>query len=143
MISADTMSSISTSPIDLPSFPALTSLRVRLHDRHPSHRLVDVLSFISSAPALASVDIQRGYDVYNVYDLTRSNTWNGVDRWLARIAKNSKVGCDPVLTLRRWEFGESHWEGLLPMFRRAGGEIRTHPDGWIHYNRVIGDPPLY
>ena len=139
MISADTMSRKSTPLIDLPSFPVLTSLRVRLYERHPSRHLVDVLSFISSAPALASIDIQRGG--YDAYSPTSSSTWDGVDSWLARIAKHSKVGFDTVLTLRRWAFSESYWEGLLPMFRRAGGEIRTHPDGWIHYDQVFGGPP--
>ena len=118
--------------IDPPSFPALTSIRIRLYEGGPSHRIVDVLSFVSSTPALASIDLQRAYS--NFDKPIPSSTWDDLDRWLARVAGHTAVERDLVLTLRRWSFSESYWEGLLPKFKRAGGEIKTHPNGWIPYD---------
>ena len=125
--------------IDLSSFPTLTSVRVRFHEGGPSRRTINILSSISSAPALASVEFQCGH--CKVTKLIPSNGWDDLDKWLALTAKHAAVGRGLVLTPRRWIFSESYWEGLLPRFREAGGEIKTHADGWINYDRGFGDLP--
>ena len=117
---------------DLPSFPVLTSIRVRLSEGEPSSRIVDVLSPISSTPALAFVDIQ--YERYYADELTRPGAWNDLDRWLARVAKHTAVEHGLVLNMRRWALTELSWEARLPKFREAGGEIKVHADEWVNYD---------
>ena len=130
---ADTMTGTPTPLIELPSFPVLTSLRIRFYEGEPSRRIVDVLSFISSTPALAIVDIQRGR-----HDADKpagsGTTWNNLDGWLGRVAKQTTVECGLVLNLRRWALSESSWETLLPRFMEAGGEIKVYADGWVDYD---------
>ena len=118
--------------IDLPSFPVLTSLRVRLHEGEPSPRILNVLSPISSTPALAFIDIQCGH--HESDKIIRSNMWNNLDRWLGQVAKRTSVECGLVLNIRLWTFSESSWETLLPRFKEAGGGIKTHTNGWIDYD---------
>ena len=117
--------------IDLPSFPVLTSVRVRVYGGGPSRRIVNVLSSISSTPALAFVDIQDGRSYAD--RPTRSDTWNDLDRWLAQIAKHTAVEHGLVLNLRNWQFSglELYWEALFQRFREAGGKIKGHVEGWI------------
>ena len=120
--------------IDLLSFPSLTSLRVRLYEEKLSRGIIDVLSFISSTPALASVDVQYGNHGVGKPIPGPSDAWDDLDRWLARVAKHTVVGGGLVLNLRRWAFNESSWEELLPRFREAGAKFQTHADGWIDYD---------
>ena len=136
----DTWVGTHTPPIDLPSFPALTSLRVRLYETKPSRRVIDVLSFISSTPALASFDVQ--YAISDTGKPIPSDEWDDLDRWLARVAKHAVVERGLVLNLRRWAFSESSWEEFLQRFREAGGEIRTHARGWTNYDSGFGGPLL-
>ena len=117
---------------DLPSLPVLTSIRVRLHEREPSRRIVNVLFPISSTPALAFVDIQ--YERTYADELTRPDAWNDLDRWLARVAKHTAVERALVLNMRKWALTELSWEARLPRFREAGGEIKVHADGWVNYD---------
>ena len=135
MISTDDVYGIFALPtcIDLPSFPALTSLRIHFDHEQPSHRIVTVLSSIYSTPVLASVDIR--YEPYGSREPTASDTWNGLDRWLARVAEHTAVECGLVLNLRqRMSPSESSLEALFPRFREAGGEIKIHTDGCIDYD---------
>ena len=131
------MTTAPTPLINLPSFPVLTSIRVRLHQREPTRHIVNVLSPISTTPALAFVDIQRGSTYAD--EPTRSDTWNDLDRWLARVAKHTAVERGLVLNLRKWEFSELSWQALLPTFREAGGVIKAHADGWINHSGGFWD----
>ena len=123
-IFADTVTRTPISPIDLPSFPVLTSLRVRLYKKRPSHRIISVLSFVSSTPALISIDVQPGS--CSIIKPTPSDTWDDLDGWLARVVRHTAVECGLVLNLRLWTFSKSSWEALFPNFREAGGEIKIH-----------------
>ena len=128
---ADTVIRARQTPfIDLPSSPVLTSIRVLLciFGGEPSGRIVNILSSISSTPALAFVDIQCGND--NACEPTPSDEWDDLDKWLARVAQHITAERSLALTLRRWLFSESSWEALLPRFREAGGKIKTRPDGY-------------
>ena len=99
--------------------------------------MVNVLSPISSTPALVFVDIQYGRTYAG--KPTRSDTWNDLDKWLARVAKQTAVERSLVLNLRKWQLSQSSWEALLPTFREAGGEIKAHAEGWINYAGGLGD----
>ena len=68
--------------IDLPSFPVLTSIRVFCGEE-PSRRIVKVLSSICPTPVLTLIYVKRWSP--NIYGHTPSDTWNDLDRWLARV----------------------------------------------------------
>ena len=131
-IFADNLVETPTSAIDLPSFSALTSLRIRVVAK-PSRRIINILSSISSTPVLASICIQCGNSSTGGRP-TLSGTWNDLDRWLARAAKHPALEGGLVLNLRQWKLGESPWEVFLPRFGEAGGKIQTRADGWIDYD---------
>ena len=136
-IFADTRIWTLTSLINLPSFPVLTSPQVHLYEGEHSRRIINVLSSISSAPALASIDIQYwGYDADRP---TFLDMWNDLDGWLAQVARHTAVERGLVLRMRRWTFTELSWEPLLLRFVEDGGEIKAHADGWINYNWRFGD----
>ena len=108
-------------PVDLPSFPALESLQISSYDVGLTRCLMSVLSSITSAPALASIEI-RYLGCFN-YEPHR-DIWNNMDIWLAKVAKQSKVEHGPLVTPTEWLFRESLWEELLQRFREVGGRIK-------------------
>jgi len=108
--------------------PALATLGVELCEDYPSLRLTDILCSILSAPALTSITV--GSDKWDVNEYPPSASWVGVDRWLAQIVKHAEVKGGVPLTLRQWPEGKSVWEGFLPEFRKAGGEIKTDTGDW-------------
>lgn len=113
-----------SSPIDLPSFPVLTSLHISLGLEDPPRRLVEILCAISSAPELSTVSIIRPW---NGIETASRDAWVGVDRWLARAAGNAKVEGDLSLTLEQWPSDKVVWDGFLSRFIEAGGKIGTNP----------------
>ena len=107
---------------DLPPFPALTSLRIVIWDNSPSPQLLDALSSISSAPALASISIEAIWSL-PVSDCSPYTAWANLDGWLVKIAKNAAV----ELTLIRWWDGKYPAAVLFPKFAEAG-KIETIPE---------------
>ena len=124
----DTPNQAIASPIHLPSFPTLTSIHINFHFEDPSPRLTTLLSSISSAPALASVDV--GYEHWDIVDSIPSHEWAGLDTWLARMAEQTTVEGGLVLILKMWP-EMSVWKDFLPEFGKAGGKIETDPCGWF------------
>ena len=114
---------------DLPPLPVLTSLRVFIFQGTPSPQLIDVLSSISSVPALASISIEP--PVWSSPGPHPSTTWGDLDRWLVRTAKNVTVEGGLVLTLMRWPY-QYPAEVLFPKFREAG-KIRTDREAFNVY----------
>ena len=110
--------------ISPPSFPSLTSLWISVFEGEPTHWLTSTLSSITSTPTLGVVEIQYASD--KVYNL-RSDKWDDVDGWLARVTQRTTVKGGPVVALRRWSFGVSLGEALLPRFRKAGGIVKIDP----------------
>src|ERR1700753_1828402 len=110
-------------------FPALTSLRMIVYSESPSPRLMNILHHISSAPELASIVIKFEVKA-SEFTLAPSIAWDGMDKWLACIAKSVTVGSGLVLTPRRRLPAESIPEGFLPEFREAGGEVKMDQSGW-------------
>ena len=84
-------------PIDLPPFPALTSLRIYLLGSAPSAHLIIILSSISSVPALTSITLGRWLGFH--FEPEPSGTWDNLDRLLVQIGRNATVGGDLVLAL--------------------------------------------
>ena len=107
--------------INLPPFPALTSLKIIVPGRPPSPHLVNTLSSISSVPALVSITLKRWPQPNPGSDIP--TTWNGLDGWLARVAKNATIEGGLVLTLARWP--ENLAPEVLPEFREVGKIITT------------------
>ena len=107
--------------IDLPPFPALTSLKIYASERIPSPHLLDTLSSISSAPALASIVLQCLWRLLSEAD--RSYIWDRLDTWLARMARNTTVECGLTLTLTRCEENPV-LKTLFPKFNEVG-KIKT------------------
>ena len=131
----DLVDSRTRTPIDatinLPSFPTLTSLYIRICEGEPTRWLMSVLSFITSAPVLRTTQIQHGnYTEYNFHPYT----WDGMDRWLAQVAEHTTVEGGPMVKLRHWSFDVSLGEALLPKFRKAGGTVKTDPSKWVSRN---------
>lgn len=106
-------------PIDLPPFPALTSLRVYFPKSTPSVHLIDILTSISSVPVLASITLGRRMQFSFEPDLSRS--WDHLDTWLVQICRNAmiEVKGDLVLalTMRR---EDRYPKVLLPKFKEVG-----------------------
>jgi len=111
--------------IPLPPLPVLTTLVIDLRLYDPSPRLTNTLCSIDSAPALSSIAIEHAVDWKRMGHLCPGAPWVDVDRWLSRIAKQTKVMGGLSLTLRRWPEGKSVWEGFLPEFRESGGKIKV------------------
>ena len=110
--------------IDLPPLPALTCLRMFIFPPSPSPQLIDILSSISSVPALASISIECSY--WSHPEPGPSNTWAKLDGWLVQMAKNVTVEGGLVLTLMRWPRGERVGE-FLPNFMKFG-KVNTDPN---------------
>ena len=113
--------------IDLPPFPVLTSLRMFIFSQNPSIELIDILSSMSSVPTLASISIER--PCWSLPEPVPPHTWAHLDEWLTRMAKNTTIKGGPVLTLRRWPYGENLVDAFLPNFREAG-KINVDPNGF-------------
>ena len=103
--------------IDLPPFPVLTSVKIFVAARDPSPQLINTLSHISSAPALASVELECWWQFF--LELAPSNTWDRLDRWLSHMASNAMAKGGLVLTLKLWR-EDRFPEVLLPEFRKIG-----------------------
>ena len=110
--------------IDLPPLPALTCLRILVSPLGPSPQLIDVLSSISSVPALASISVECTN--WPRPEPGSSNTWADLDGWLARMAKDTTIEGGLVLTLMGWSQGKQV-EVFFPKFREVG-EIITDPN---------------
>ena len=117
-------SRLASHPIDLPRFPVLTSLKICGIEYFPTHHLIDALSSISSAPALASVILDCGSWPESGSDL--SPAWDRLDMWLTQKARNPEVKDGLVLTLARWEEGEKLVpKTLFPKFGEVAKIITT------------------
>ena len=120
----DTLVREITPPINLPSFPALTTLVIYLWIGDPSPRLTNILYSICSAPVLTSVTIEcEDWRLRKHPPL--EDSWVDVDRWLSHIAKHAEVKGSLALILERWPEGRLVWEGFMPEFRESGGEIKV------------------
>ena len=111
-------------PIDLPPFPALTSLRMCFLRSTPSAHLISILTSISSVPALTSITLgnwrQFGFEP------GPSSTWDDLDRWLVRIGRNARVEGDLAVALTRRREDRVP-EVLLPRFRELGKIVPVVP----------------
>ena len=104
-------------PIDLvPQFPALTSLSIYTCRRVPSSHLLNTLIAISSVPALVSITLECWH-----WPPGPLAAWDGLDRRLAQMAKNTTVKGGLVLTLTRWP--KSLLLKAFPKFREVGKVI--------------------
>ena len=104
-------------PIDLPQFPALTSLEISSSGYTPHPQLINALSSICSAPVLASIALKCWW--HYTCNPDTSNSWDCLDRWLSRMAKNATVEGGLLLTLIECPEDRSP-EAFLPGFREAG-----------------------
>ena len=104
-------------PIDLPQFPALTSLRISFPNITPSAELIDILSSISSSPVLAFITLEWLWPFS--FESNLQNYWDHLDGFLSQMAKNTTVRGGLVLTFARWQGGSAP-EVLLPKFRKVG-----------------------
>ena len=111
--------------VDLPPFPALTSLKIYIYGRAPSPHLINTLSSISSAPALASIFLECWW--WFLSGSEPPNTWDSLDTWLVQMAGNSTVEDGLTLTLTRWQEVRV-LRALFPKFKEVG-EIKTDPEG--------------
>ena len=111
--------------LDISPFPALNSLKIHICGCYPSPQLVNTLSSISSAPALASIDLECWW--WFLSGSVPSGTWDRLDTWLARMAENAIVEGGPVLTLARWEDNQGS-RALFPKFKEVS-KIKTDPEG--------------
>ena len=104
-------------PIDLPPFPALTSLKISVCGDAPSFHLVNVLSFISSVPVLVSIFLECWAPLRS--EPGPSNTWDRLDEWLVQMDNSATVEGGLVLELIPW--GEIGSLGeFLPKFEEVG-----------------------
>ena len=104
--------------IDLPSFPALTSLEVYFPRSTPSAHLIAILSSISPVPALTSITLGR-WTVGFTHELVPSSTWDDLDRWLVQVGRNARVKGELVSALTERRENRVP-EVLLPRFREVG-----------------------
>ena len=86
---------------------------------------MSILHHISSIPVLASITIAS--ELILPVRLVSSTAWDGMDKWLARIAKSITVGGYLLLTLSAWLPAET--ERFLPEFRKAGGKVEVVGSG--------------
>ena len=108
---------ISSHPIGLPPFPALTSLRIYFPRGTPTVHLIDILSSISSVPALSSITLGRWMRF--TFEPDYASTWDHLDAWLVQTGRNATVEGDLVLALTSWRRDRVP-EVLLPRFREVG-----------------------
>lgn len=93
---------------------------------------MSVLSSISQAPVLASVEIERGWR--EGPEPVPSDAWTDMDGFLTRIAGITTTQGGFVVTMRQWSSDELVWEEIFPKFREAGGKIRTVLSGWDEWD---------
>jgi len=105
------------------SLPALTTLDLNLQNGDPSPHLINILSSISSAPALGSVTFR--HDKWSNINQPFQGPWIDVDRWLTRVAQRARVRGGLYVMLQWLPKGMPVWGGFLPDFRRAGGQVKT------------------
>ena len=121
----DNLEDRSTSdPIDLPPFPALTSLRICFPRGTPSAHLIAILSSFSSVPALTFITL--GHLMGFTPEPEPSSNWDDLDRWLVRIGRNTTVEGDLVVALTRRREDRVP-EVLLPRFRELGKIVPVVP----------------
>ena len=111
-------------PTNLPPFPALTSLKLCVSRSCPSLHLVNTLSSIPSARALASVTLEFWWRRSPKSD--PPNVWNNLDRWLVQMARNTTVEGGLVLNLVTWQENGVP-KSFLPKFQEVGKII---PDNY-------------
>ena len=111
-------------PTNLPPFPALTSLKLCVSRSCPSLHLVNTLSSISSARALASITLQFWWWCSPRPD--PPSVWNHLDRWLVQMARNTTVEGGLVLNLVTWQENGVP-KSFLPTFQEVGKII---PDNY-------------
>ena len=116
--------------IDLTQFPALTSLKICTEGYALTRYLIDVLSSISSAPALASITLDCGHWPNSGSDLDH------LDIWLTQMAKNATVKGGLVLTLALSQGGKLVPEMLFPKFGEVAKTIVIPPE--YPYRRRFG-----
>ena len=114
----------SSCPIDLPPFPALASLKIRVCGDAPSVHLVNILSFISSVPVLVSIFLECWAPLRS--EPGPSNTWDRLDEWLVQM--------DKALLLRvAWCWSSyhggklNHWGSFYPSSKRLAKSSMTRP----------------
>jgi len=110
------------------SLPALTTLGLNLGKGDPSPCLITILLSISSAPALGSITFR--HDMWFNIDRPFQGPWVDIDRWLTRVAQRVRVQGGLPVMLECWPKGMPVWEGFLPGFRRAGGQVKTDVRSW-------------
>jgi len=108
--------------VHLPPLSALTSMEVTIHSGSLSPRLAEFLPCIRSAPVLSSITFKYPKATPIEY-IPASRLWIDMDKWLARLAMHVKTNKRLSLVLKPWPEGNSEWEGCLPEFRKAGGEL--------------------
>ena len=117
--------SYSFSPADqLPSFPALTTIEVKVHSGLLSAPLVSLLYRIRSAPTLSSITFEYPESTRAVEDVL-SLRWVDVDKWLAWLATGAKSEGGLAVVLTPWPEWNPSLESCLPKFRKARGELRV------------------
>ena len=109
--------------MSLPPFPVIATLNIDLREGDPFPRLAYILSCIRSAPALASVVFTS--DEWPTGGCFPSGLWVDMDKWLARMATQTKAKGGLTVILAQQPGDEPVWEGCLPEFRNAGGKVRT------------------
>ena len=106
------------------SFPALTTIEVKVHSGFLSAPLANLLPRIRSAPALSSITFEYPESTRAVEDVL-SLLWVDVDKWLAWLATGAKSEGGLGVVLTPWPEEKSSVEGCLPEFRKAGGDLRV------------------
>ena len=97
-------------------------MNIVLLEGEPFTRLAYILSRIHSAPALASIVFTS--EEWPTYRCFPSDLWVDVDEWLARMEVQTKVKGGLAVKLVQQPEDGPFWEGCLPEFRKAGGEVR-------------------
>jgi hypothetical protein len=114
--------------VPLPPLPALTTVHIDLRSGGPFPHLVYILSSIHSAPALTSVTFTPEEGWYGER-FPSSGPWVDVDKWLAQMTLQTEVkGNLTVVLVQRLDEGPGVWEGSLPEFRKAGGELKIETE---------------
>ena len=112
------LNELTSHPINLPPFPALTSLEIYFIKTTPSAHVIDTLSSISSVPVLAFITL----DCLCLFPFKFRNSWDRLDGLLSQMAEKTTVEGGLVLTFARWQ---ENWapEVLLPKFGEVGKTI--------------------
>jgi len=112
--------------IDMSSLTTFAALSIEFCMVDPSPRLTNILRHIPPIPMLTSITM--GHVAWPDSDTNVEHPFQGrwveIDRWLARLAGHAGVQGELPVTLVRWPWGKSVWEGFLREFRKAWGGIR-------------------